>query len=196
LTRTLLDITVHLDDDVYRPSEDTMMTANLVEASPGDRCVDLCAGSGLIALVFARQAGRSIAADLDPEACKLARRNAQANELDLDVVQADLARGLEGPFDRISCNPPYLPTGPEDNDVETGIDVDGGPDGAELARRMIDELPRLLADDGQAWMLVSTLQPLEELETQIADNGLTKQVADEETMSRFERLEVWHIQHA
>src|SRR5207248_9413795 len=74
------------------------------------RVVDVGTGSGAIALALAQEvAGAEIhATDVSPDALALAGENAAANGLTVQFHAADLLDGLEGPFDLVVSNPPYV----------------------------------------------------------------------------------------
>lgn len=186
---TLWELEIHWDDKVYEPSHDSVMLAEGASAEPGMACLDMCTGCGLSALILARDAGAAVAVDVNPEACRTARENAERNDLWLDVACMDLAEGLDAPFDVITCNPPYLPTGPDDE--FSGIvnrAVSGGKDGAVISRRALDEIAALLAPGGTAHMLVSSRQPVAELHERANELGLDWRVEQERAMGGFERL--------
>lgn len=186
---TLFELKIAWDEQVYEPSHDTVMLADELSAEPGMACLDMCTGVGLAGLIMARDAGAAVATDVNPQACRIARDNALANDLWIDVAVMDLAAGLDAPFDLITCNPPYLPTGPEDEfSGPINRAVSGGDDGAVISRRAIDEIAALLAPEGTAYMLVSSRQPVAELHERARDRGLTWSVDDERAMGGFERL--------
>jgi release factor glutamine methyltransferase len=74
------------------------------------RVVDVGTGTGAIALALAQERpdARVWATDISPEALELARENATALELDVELVEGDLLAGLGGPFDLVVSNPPYV----------------------------------------------------------------------------------------
>lgn len=195
MPREILGLKVHTDERVYRPSEDSILLGKTLQAPEEGLALDLCTGTGIAAMKLAEQGARTIATDLDPHACRLTRRNAAENGRRVDVVRTDLAAAIDARFDAIACNPPYLPTGPEDSGVSTGRDVDGGRDGAELSRDVLDALPDLLTPEGRAWLVVSSLQPVEELEERAAERGLTWTIVDEIGVGRFEKLGIVELGH-
>jgi release factor glutamine methyltransferase len=71
---------------------------------------DVGTGTGAIALALKheRPDARVVATEASPDALSLARENAEANELDVTFVAGDLLTGLEGPFDLVVSNPPYV----------------------------------------------------------------------------------------
>jgi len=74
------------------------------------RVVDVGTGSGAIALALAQElTGAAVhATDISPQALALARENAEANGLAVELHEGDLLAGLAGPFDLVVSNPPYV----------------------------------------------------------------------------------------
>lgn len=124
------------------------------------RAVDVGTGSGNLALACAKSVPGAtfVAIDVSPEALDIARRNAEALGLADRVAfrEGDLLGPVEGegPFDAILSNPPYIPTDviptlePGVRDYEPHRALDGGPDGLDVARRLIADSPRLLRPGG------------------------------------------------
>lgn len=186
---TLFNLEIRWDEHTYEPAADSVLLADELTAEPGMACLDMCTGCGLAGLVMARDAGAAVATDVNPQACRIARENALANDLTLDVACMELSKGLDAPFDLITCNPPYLPTAP--GDEFPGIvnrAVSGGTDGAVVSREAIDEIAALLAPEGEALMLVSSKQPVAELHERANDRGLSWTVDEERSMGGFEQL--------
>jgi len=181
VTVELLGLSIVLADDVYEPAEDSLLLAEHVDAKPRERVLDIGTGTGLAALVAARGGGRVVATDIHPVAGRLAHANARLNGLAVDVVLTDLARGVQGPFDLVLCNPPYLPTVAEDR-VAGALDraLSGGADGARVVRRVLSALPGLLAKTrrSRALIVASSLQPVDDLRGRAAELGLAWNVVD------------------
>lgn len=134
---------IALHRDVYRPGEDTMLLARAVwdVGQDGERFLEVGCGSGAVSLVAARKGMVAHATDLNPEAVRLAKRNAQQNDVDVVVRQGDLDAGHAGPFDLVAFNPPYLPTAPEERlPGPINLAFDGGLTGNDTVMRFVDEL--------------------------------------------------------
>jgi release factor glutamine methyltransferase len=119
--------------------------------------VDLCTGSGVIALSIAQEvAGVTVhAVERDAAACEWARRNATGTRV--IVHHADAAVGLaelDGTVDLVVANPPYLPDGhrdlvePEVRDHDPAVALWGGPDGTDGPRLVAAAARRLLRPGG------------------------------------------------
>jgi len=115
---------------------------------------DACTGSGClaIALAYERPAARVMATDLSEGALAIARRNAGRHGVAARIAfrRADVLDGVDGPFDLIVANPPYVPESdrstlqPEVREHEPAIALFSGADGLDLIRRLIAQaVPRL-----------------------------------------------------
>lgn len=141
---------------VPRRRTELLVVQAAARARPGAVVVDLCCGSGAVgAALLAGLPIELYAADIDPAAVWCARRNigarGQVFEGDLDEP---LPPGLRGRVDVLVTNAPYVPTAaiatmpPEARDHEPRTALDGGPDGLDVARRVVAAAPRWLAPGG------------------------------------------------
>ena len=127
-------------------------------AKEGDKILDLCTGSGCIAVALARYcADRRVeitAADKSADALSLAAENVAANGARVRLVESDLLASVEGKFDLIVCNPPYIKRADlsglqrEVRDYEPAAALDGGEDGLDFYRRLTREAPGKLKAGG------------------------------------------------
>jgi release factor glutamine methyltransferase len=145
---------------VPRPDTETLVEVALREAeriSVQGRLLDLCTGSGCVALAFAQRRSdwRAIGIDISEAAVELARSNAEQLGLasTAQFLTGDLAAPI-GPterFELIVGNPPYIPSGEIPKldatvrDFEPHLALDGGVDGLDVARRIISDAPARLA---------------------------------------------------
>jgi release factor glutamine methyltransferase len=91
-------------------------------------------------------------------------------------------------FDVVVCNPPYLPTPPErewDDWMERALS--GGPDGRAVVDPFLDGVGRVLRDDGEAFLLVSTLTGPEDVRAYARERGLDSEIVAEDSHP-FEKL--------
>ncbi len=146
-------IRVEEDGQVYRPAEDSYLLLRAIEIGPASSFLEIGTGTGLIALHAARDV-RTVATDISPFAVSLARANAQRNGLSLQLVQADLFRGLHGSFDVIAFNPPYLPLRPRGEWLDHAWS--GGVGGDEVVLRFLRDAHRYLTEGGVVYLLMSS----------------------------------------
>lgn len=142
---------------IPRSDTETLCEAALKRFRPGMRALDLCTGSGILAVTMALAApGASVTgADISPDALEVARENAHLLGAAVEWVQGDLFGAVSGSFDLIACNPPYLTR----SDMqclqpevarEPGLALYGGQDGLDFYRRIASELPQRLSPGGFA----------------------------------------------
>lgn len=155
---------------VFRPPSDAYMLAEVLrEHAPGGRVLDVCSGSGILAVSAALAGAMEVTAvDVSRRALLATRLNARLNGVRVRTRRGDLLRAVPGErFDVIVANPPYLPAVCED---PRGLEraTEAGPDGRLFVDRLIDEAPDHL-DPGGALLLVhssinGTARTLERLE--------------------------------
>ena len=143
---------------IPRPKTELLAEAACKTVEDGDKVLDLCTGSGCIAVAIAKNcAGRRVsvtAADLSDAAIMLAEENAKLNDVNINFVQSDLFGGVRGRFNLIVCNPPYIKSADipklqkEVREYEPRIALDGGDDGLDFYRRLAKEVRSYLAKDG------------------------------------------------
>ncbi|MFC7527683.1 peptide chain release factor N(5)-glutamine methyltransferase [Actinoplanes sp. GCM10030250] len=159
-TAAFRHLELSVGEGVFVPRPETEMLAGwgIDRTEPGDLVVDLCSGSGAIALSVADEtrAGRVIAVERSPLALTWLRRNAEAYPV-VEVVAGDvtdpgLLSELHGAVDVLLCNPPYVPDGtavpPEVSGHDPAEAVFGGGDGLEVIRPVIGLAAVLLKPGG------------------------------------------------
>lgn len=171
-------VRVALHGDVYEPSDDSHLLADVVRELPAGRLLEVGTGTGLVAIHAARAGHDVVATDVNGAAVRLARGNARRAGVDVGVVRADLTAGLRvAAFDAVVCNPPYLPTG-DDERLAGPINAafDGGRTGIDVALGLLDRLP----DGGPPALVVcSTRQDLDRLRQAVRAAGRSWRVVAE-----------------
>ncbi|MDD2467346.1 MAG: peptide chain release factor N(5)-glutamine methyltransferase [Desulfobulbus sp.] len=130
---------------------------------PGQWILDMCTGSGAIALVLAQElACRVVAVDLSAQALVIAGRNRSKYRLEsqVELIQSDLFSGLHPghKYDCIVSNPPYIIDAvidhlePEVSLAEPRMALSGGEDGLVCIKRIIDAAPSYLRPGG--WIFI------------------------------------------
>jgi release factor glutamine methyltransferase len=186
------DIRIKVDDGVYAPSGDTFLHLSAVQAHKGERVLEVGTGTGIIALHCAKAGARVVATDVTKAATECARNNARLNHIEMDVVRTELAGALSGEFDAIMFNPPYLSGQDAERLFSDGerTQLVGGRTGAEVSVRFLGELDHLLAEDGRAYLLVSS-ESQEAILRQAA--GLFRHALVREKRRFFETLAVYEL---
>jgi release factor glutamine methyltransferase len=157
---------VAVEPAVFVPRRRTELLVRLGSSllRPGDVLLELCCGSGAIALALATAVpGLSVyAVDSEPAAVRCARRNLVGQNA--EVLQGDLYAPLparvRGQVAVLVANAPYVPTEaiglmpPEARDHEPRVALDGGSDGLDVQRRIIASASDWLAEGGH--LLIET----------------------------------------
>ena len=157
---------IKVDERVLIPRPETELLTEMAIRSleEGDKVLDLCTGSGCIAVAIAKEAakqGKSVtvtAADISAGAISVAEVNAKANGADIKFVQSDFLANVRGKFNMIVCNPPYIKSGDIDalqsevKDFEPLSALDGGEDGLDFYRRLAKDVPKKLVRGGALLM--------------------------------------------
>jgi release factor glutamine methyltransferase len=184
---------IALEPGVFVPRRRSEHLADLAvalagAAGPRPVVVELCCGSAAIgaAVLDALPQVDLTVADVDPAAVRAARRNvagrARVLEGDLDEP---LPRELAGRVDVLVANAPYVPSEavvampPEARDHEPLLALDGGPDGLEVARRVVACAGRWLAPGGHLVVETSPVQ-VDSLVAAFAAAGLRARVSRDE----------------
>ena len=134
---------------IPRPETELLMELVLKESlPPSPRVLDVGTGSGVIALTLAAELPQAdvSAVDVSPDALALARQNADRLGLAERVhfSQSDLMESVEGAFDLIIANLPYIPGGEiaglaREVQHDPVLALDGGPKGTEIVEKLIDQ---------------------------------------------------------
>jgi release factor glutamine methyltransferase len=150
---------------IPRPETECMLETAIAGARAigAPSLLDLCTGSGAIAVTLAAEipASTVTATDISPAAIEVARLNAQNNNVSdrVSFICGDLLGAVgNASFDMIVTNPPYIPSATIDTlqveirKFEPRIALDGGDDGLSLIRRVIKEAPRHLRPGGALYV--------------------------------------------
>lgn len=154
------DCKIKVDERVLIPRPETEILAEhaVKTVEPGNKVLDLCTGSGCIAIAIAKHCAEKrvsvTASDVSDAALMLAAENAALNSVKINFVRSDLFEKIHGRFNLIVCNPPYIRTSEisalsrEVRDYEPRIALDGGEDGLNFYRRLAREVYRYIAKGG------------------------------------------------
>jgi release factor glutamine methyltransferase len=149
-----LDLIVEECGGVYPPREDTYLLIECIEPKAGEKVLEVGCGSGLVSLHCAKVGAIVVAVDINEKAVDCTRANLERNHLQAQVHRSDLFSKIEGGFDLILFNPPYL-VGTGEDELEKSWA--GGRDGVEVLERFLREAPGHLTSGGRVVVLLSTM---------------------------------------
>lgn len=154
---------------VPRADSETLIEAAVAHFADGERpkrVIDLGTGPGtlLLAALAEWPEASGVGVDVSEIALGYARENAERLGLSerVELRAGDWSTGIDGQFDLILCNPPYIGTGevlgPEVREHEPAGALFAGSDGLDDYRRIVPDLPRLLAPGGIALLEIGWTQ--------------------------------------
>jgi release factor glutamine methyltransferase len=151
-----------------RPETETVVESALDFVTRGGlrleklRVLDIGTGSGALLLALLSELPNAIgtATDVSIGALEIARGNAERNHLTARAtfIACNMADGVQGPFDLIVSNPPYIARAeiatlaPEVRDYDPAMALDGGADGLNAYRLIANDARRLLATGGRLYV--------------------------------------------
>ena len=148
----------YVDENVLIPRQDTEIVVEeaigLIKANNYKTVLDLCTGSGAIAISIAKYTNANVVAtDISKEALEVARKNAKTNEVDVKFIESDMFNNVEGKFDLIISNPPYIKTSEMENlqeivKKEPKLALDGDIDGLKFYRIIAENAYKNLNENG------------------------------------------------
>lgn len=152
---------------MYQPQEDSRLLVDVMHHTaliPGRRVLDLCTGSGFVAIAAAEMGCAGITAfDICPHAVRCSRDNAALAGLDVDVHEGSWMDAVDSaPFDVVVANPPYVPTPSVEH---SGLICSAGPswawnaggDGRLVLDPLCESAPKLLCDGGSLLLVHSAV---------------------------------------
>ncbi len=180
---------------VYKPAEDSflaMRTIGKIASEIGDKEVeiaDIGTGTGLLGIYAASllNTKRLVLADINLHAVELAKRNYQLNKLKLkdknanvEIVRSDLLQNIQGSFDLIIFNAPYLRGSISSHLPTIEKAWNGGRRGIEISEKFLDEAKAKLNKNGTILLIASSLSDFEGLNRRINELGYkTNDIAKE-----------------
>ena len=186
---------------IPRPETEILVEEALKVCPAGDDAadepfdvLDLCTGSGciLIAMLHENPSIRGTGTDFSEDALASAAENAKRLGVTAQWVCSDLFASVEGTFDLIVSNPPYVRTGeidelqPEVRDHDPRMALDGGADGLDFYRRIAAESPQHLKDGGHLMLEIGADQA-EEVTALLSEAGFGE-IALRQDLSGLDRV--------
>lgn len=164
--QNFMGLDFQVNDAVLIPRQDTEVLVEevLMELHDGMSVLDMCTGSGaiLISLLQYKNDCVGVGCDLSEAALEVAKKNASnllsaEKQENISFVHSDLFEAVEGKFDRIVSNPPYIQTQvietlmPEVRDHEPRMALDGEADGLAFYRKIVAESKQYLYYGGMLY---------------------------------------------
>jgi release factor glutamine methyltransferase len=165
---SFMGLPFYTDERALIPRQDTELLAQTAIQYCREReyktCLDLCTGGGCVAISVAKSSGVEMtASDISEDALSLARENASLNETKIRFIKSDLFGQIDGKYDLISCNPPYLTL--EDMQhlqkeftFEPAMALYGGGDGLDFYRKIAWEYKARLNKGGTLLLEIGSTQ--------------------------------------
>ncbi|WP_426361731.1 HemK2/MTQ2 family protein methyltransferase [Streptomyces sp. E-08] len=167
---------------VYAPQDDTELLLRSLareDLGPGVRTLDLCTGTGVLAVAAARRGAEATAVDISGVCVATARLNARLHGCRVRAVRGDLAAPVRGErFDVVTVNPPYVPAvSPQVPTRGSRRAWDAGPDGRLLLDRICRAAPSVLVPHGILLLVQSSLSDVAASLSALRSAGLRARVA-------------------
>lgn len=146
-----------VNKNVLTPRSDSeILVEKAIEyIKPNFRVLDLCTGSGCLAVSIAKNVKAYVeGCDISGKALKVAKKNVKLNKADVEIYQSNMFEKVQGRFNVIVSNPPYIETEVvKDLDIEVKeydpvLALDGGKDGLDFYREIANNIKNYLLDDG------------------------------------------------
>ena len=176
--KEFMKLSFFVDKNVLIPRQDTEILVeeviNIAKKNNAKKILDLCTGSGAITVSLAKYLPQAeiTAIDISNEALKIAKKNAISNNVENQItfISSDMFTNLnEEKFDIIVSNPPYIKTNVIKNlDIqvqnEPYIALDGGKDGLDFYKKIINESYQYLKYNGYLCLEIGFDQKIDVIE--------------------------------
>jgi HemK-related putative methylase len=176
---------------IYEPHEDSELLAAQVKKHAAGMVLDMGTGSGIQAITAAQNKNvkKVLAVDINRKALKHAKH--KSKHAKITYKESDMFSRVEGTFDTMICNPPYLPDDPLVQDIA----LDGGKKGWEWTEQFLSQAGNHLKKNGQILLLFSSLTKKEKVEEIIEDNCFSFRKLSSQKHA-FEELYVYKIAYS
>lgn len=164
---------------IPRPETEELCAYALEIIKPEDKVLDLCTGSGAIAITLALKSKATVvASDISDDALSLARENAEVAGANVSFIKSDAFSEITDKFSVIVSNPPYIKSGDIASldetvkNYEPVLALDGGVDGLDFYRIIAKEAPAYLFSGGVLFLEVGENQA-ELVKSLLIENGFS-----------------------
>ena len=171
---------------IYEPQEDSFLLFKYVEKYASGKVLDLGSGSGIQAESALMKTKEVLAVDINKEVVKLLKKK------NINAKYSDLFSNVNGKFDLIIFNPPYLPE-EKHEDSETKLVTTGGKYGYEILERFFKDAKKFLHKNGKILIVFSSLTNKKKVDSLVKKYGFKFKLLEEKGLF-FERLYVYLIE--
>lgn len=146
-------------EEVYPPAEDTFLLIDNLMVQSGYDVLEIGTGTGLVSICASLKCSSVTSTDINPYAIKCAEANIKLNNRDnITVIKSDLFDNINGKYDLILFNTPYLPVTDEEHvDDEYSKAWDGGENGRDIIDKFLKQAPLYLKENGTIQLVQSSL---------------------------------------
>lgn len=190
----------YVNENVLIPQPDTEILVeevlSIANKENKNKILDICTGSGCIgiSLAYYLQNSKITMSDISKNAIEIASKNAKDNQVldKVEFITSDLFEKIEGKFDIIVSNPPYIETKiilelSKEVQKEPILALDGGEDGLVFYRKIINEAPYFLNDNGYLCMEIGYNQK-EKVMKLVQEAGKFSKIEEKKDLSGNDRV--------
>ncbi|WP_323737034.1 HemK2/MTQ2 family protein methyltransferase [Methanosphaera sp. ISO3-F5] len=165
-------------EEVYPPAEDTFLLIDNLMVQSGYDVLEIGTGTGLVSICASLKCSSVTSTDINPYAIKCAEANIKLNNRDnITVIKSDLFDNINGKYDLILFNTPYLPVTDEEHvDDEYSKAWDGGENGREVIDKFLKQAPQYLKENGTIQLVQSSLSDNEKTIQTLKKLGLKAEI--------------------
>ena len=169
---------------IPRPETEELVMHALKVVKPTDRVLDLCTGSGAIAIAIQKESNaRVVASDISGDALAVAKENVLKHQANVTLVKSDMFTEFKGKFNVIVSNPPYIKKDDitslqsEVKNYEPITALDGGKDGFDFYRIIAEKAKDYLTQGGALFLEVGIGQA-EQVKAMLSKNYKVEIIKD------------------
>lgn len=150
-----------VNEHVLVPRQDTevLVESALHVLEPGMRVLDMCTGSGciLVSLLKLKEGVSGVGVDISEDALRVAEENCEKHGADAELIHSNLFEQVQGTYDVIVSNPPYIRTAviaglqEEVKLHDPMLALDGMEDGLHFYREIVEKSPKYLNKGGKLY---------------------------------------------
>jgi release factor glutamine methyltransferase len=185
---------LELPNSCYIPSEDTFLLLETLQKNikKYNSALEIGVGSGVISLYLYDFVKNIDCCDINREVVEYLKNIKKENNLKINIYESYLFKELKKKYDLIVFNPPYVPSEKVDVNDVFSLATDGGVDGVEIINEFIENVYDWLKDNGDCFLLVSSLNNIKNIKNKCLKNKLNVKIINTKKLF-FEELYILQI---